>query len=268
MEETTALTAAYYQRIWQLRWFWFSMVRNDLDQRYRHSVLGIGWSLLKPLGLTLILCLVFAPMMGIPVEEYAPYVLVGLTLWHFITENVSLGSRSFTTGAAYIRQQAVPLAIFPLRTTLGSTFHLMVALSLGIAVTWYFKGLKNPAAFATIVPSLLLFILFGWTLAIICGLVQTHFPDTIYVLELFMQFTFYLTPIIYRARNMQDHPVLAWVVDCNPFWSVMELIRQPILFGLAPPLYNVMVSLGFVSFMAAVALLLLRRLERNLVFWI
>ncbi len=268
MEETTAFSSAYYQRIWKLRWFWSSMVRNDLDQRYRHSVLGIGWSLLKPLGLTLILCLVFAPMMGIPVVEYAPYVLVGLTLWHFIVENVSLGSRSFTAGAAYIRQQAVPLAIFPLRTTLGATFHLLVALSLGMLVTWYFKGFSNPAALLTILPSLLVFILLGWTLAIICGLIQTHFPDTIYVLELLLQFTFYLTPIIYRPRNLEDFPLLTWVVDCNPFWSVMELIRQPVLFGAAPSLYNVTVSLGFVTFMVLLALICLRKLERNLVFWI
>jgi ABC-type polysaccharide/polyol phosphate export permease len=48
----------------------------------------------------------------------------------------------------------------------------------------------------------------------------------------------------------------------------MELVRQPVLYGVAPPLYNVMVSLGFVTFMVILALLCLRRLERNLVFWI
>jgi len=268
MEETTALSAAYYQRMWKLRWFWFSMVRNDLDQRYRHSVLGVGWSLVKPLGLTLVFCLVFARMFDIPLADYAPYVLVGLTLWHFITENVTLGSRSFTTGAAYIRQAAVPLAIFPLRTTLGSAFHMIVALSLGIVVTWYLKDFSNLAALPAIVPGLLILFILGWSMSTVCGLLQTHFPDTIYVLELVMQFTFFLTPIIYRPHNLQNHAHLSWVVDCNPFWSVMELIRQPVLFGAAPSLYNVAVSLGFVTFMAALALLCLRRLERTLVFWI
>jgi lipopolysaccharide transport system permease protein len=145
---------------------------------------------------------------------------------------------------------------------------MIVALSLGIAVTWYFNRFDNLAALPLILPSLLILFLLGWALATVCGLVQTHFPDTIYVLELLLQFTFYLTPIMYRPHNLQDHPRLAWVVDCNPFWSVMELVRQPVLYGVAPPLYNVMVSLGFVTFMVILALLCLRRLERNLVFWI
>ncbi|MCI0685372.1 MAG: ABC transporter permease [Gemmataceae bacterium] len=266
--EATAFTTAYYQRIWKLRWFWFSLVQNDLDLRYRHSVLGVGWSLLKPLGLTIILCVVFGRIFQIPIAEYAPYVLIGLTLWHFIVESVALGAKTFTTGAAYIRQQAVPLAIFPLRTTLGGAFHLGVALSLGIVVTWYFKGFGNLAALPAIVPGLLVLFLLGWSMATVCGLMQTHFPDTIYILELLLQFTFYLTPIIYRPGELRNQPRLSWIVDCNPFWSVMELIRQPVLYGQAPPLYNVAVSLGFVTILVVLALICLRKLERTLVFWI
>src|SRR5438094_5352333 len=124
MEAAASSWLEYGRRIWQLRWFWYSLVQNDLQTRYRHSFLGIGWSLARPLGLTLIFCLVFGRLFQIPFQDYAPFVLVGLTLWQFITESVNSGCRTFHTGAGYIRQRAVPLAIFPLRTALSAAFHM------------------------------------------------------------------------------------------------------------------------------------------------
>jgi lipopolysaccharide transport system permease protein len=268
MEATAAPSLAYFRRIWQLRWFWYSLVENDLHTRYRHSMLGIGWSLVRPLGLTLIFCIVFGRLLDTPIAEYAPFVLVGLTLWQFVVENATLGCRTFQAGAAYIRQQAVPLAIFPLRMALGAAFHTGIALMLGIAVTWFFLGFHNLAVLPLLLPSLVLMFVFGWSVATICGLSQTHFPDTCYMLELLLQFTFYLTPIIYRPHNLLSNSQLSWVVDCNPLWSMMQLIREPILNGAAPPLYNVAVSVVFVGTLACVALWSLKKLERSLVFWI
>ena len=266
--EATAPPFDYVRRIWALRWFWSSLVQNDLHTRYRNSFLGVGWSLVRPLGLTLVFCVVFGQLFQIPLEDYAPFVLVGLTLWHFLTETIMNGCRTFIASAAYIRQQSVPLAIFPLRTALSAAFHTGTALLLGLVVTWYFKGFGNLAALPALVPSMLLLFVLGWSLAILCGLAQTHFPDTCYILELLMQFTFYLTPIIYRPMTLQGHARLAWVVDCNPLWSVMELIRQPILYGQWPPLYNVAVSVAFVGLLATLAVVCLKKLERSLVFWI
>jgi lipopolysaccharide transport system permease protein len=268
MEATAAPSIDYFRRIWKLRWFWYSLVENDLHARYRHSFLGIGWSLARPLGLTLIFCVVFSTVFHVRIDTYAPYVLVGLTLWQFFVENVTLGCRSFHTGAAYIRQQAVPLAIFPLRTTLGAAFHTGVALLLGLSVTWFFQGFNNLAALPWILPSMALLFVLGWSVATVCGLAQTHFPDTCYILELALQFLFYLSGIMFRPQDLSNNPMIAWVMDCNPLWSVLELIRQPVLHGQAPPWHNVVISLVFVGTMAALACVSLRKLERKLVFWI
>ncbi|MCS7044834.1 MAG: ABC transporter permease [Gemmataceae bacterium] len=266
--EAAPPSLAYLRRIWQVRWFWYSLVANDLQTRYRHSWLGIGWSLARPLGLTLIFCLVFGNLFDIPLRDYAPYVLVGLTVWQFIVEAATVGCRSFQTGAAYIRQHAVPLAIFPLRTALGAAFHLAVALGLGLLVTWLFHGFGKPAVLLTLVPSLLLLFFLGWSVATVCGLLQTHFPDTCYILELLLQFAFYLTPVIYRPTTLRGQERFSWLVDCNPLWSVVEMIRQPVVQGQPPALFHVAVSAAFVAAVTLLAILALRRLERTLVFWL
>ena len=268
MEAVTAPSLAYFRRIWSLRWFWYSLVENDLQTRYRHSLLGIGWSLARPLGLTAIFCVTIGRLVPTPLENYAPYVLIGLTIWQFITETSFLGCRTFNSGAAYIRQQAVPLAIFPLRTALGAAFHMTVALVLGLSITWFFQGFGNLAALPALVPSLVLLFVLGWSMATVCGLLHTHFPDTGFILELLLQFTFYLTPIMYTPEVFHRFQRLSWLLDCNPIWSVLELVRQPVLHSQAPPLFNVAVSVLFVAAMATLAVVCLRKLERNLVFWI
>jgi lipopolysaccharide transport system permease protein len=268
MEATAAFSLDYFRRIWKLRYFWLCLVQNDLHTRYRQSFLGIGWSLARPIGMTAVFCVVFGSLLGTPLYEYAPFVLVGLTLWQFLTETVFTGCRTFHTGAAYIRQQRIPLAIFPLRTTLGAGLHTGIALSLGICVTWYFKGFGNLGVLWTLLPSLMLLFVLGWSLAIIVGLANTHFPDTCHILELVMQFLFYLTPVIYRPNNLLTNPRFAWIVDFNPLWSVLELVRHPVLYDELPPLFNVQVAVVFVLGMTALAIVCLKKLEQTLVFWV
>ena len=74
----------YLRAIWQCRYFWLSLVRMDLRTRYRRSVLGLGWSLLHPIAMTAILCLVFAGLFRADIHQYVPSVLAGLACWNYI----------------------------------------------------------------------------------------------------------------------------------------------------------------------------------------
>ena len=58
MTADSPLQFDYLRRVWMLRHFWFSLVANDIRSRYRRSILGVGWSLLRPHGMTTIFCVV------------------------------------------------------------------------------------------------------------------------------------------------------------------------------------------------------------------
>lgn len=85
----------------------------DLRTRYRGSVLGIAWSLLHPLAMTGILCLAFSQVFDVSLQTYAPFLMVGLTLWSFLVTTANGGSQCFFHGETYIRQRPLPLAIYP-----------------------------------------------------------------------------------------------------------------------------------------------------------
>src|SRR5688572_9379330 len=117
----------YCAEIWRKRYFWLSLVRMDLRRRYRRSMLGIGWSLLNPILMTCVFCVVFAKLFGEDLTTYAPFVLSGLAFWAFISGTTTEGCQCFYVGEHYLRQHPTPLAIFPLRTTLGLFAHFGIA---------------------------------------------------------------------------------------------------------------------------------------------
>src|SRR5580693_6031661 len=113
----------YVQAVWRCRYFWLSLVKMDLRTRYRGSVLGLGWSLLHPIAMTIILCTVFGQLFGAEVRTFAPFLMAGLTFWAYISAVTGQGCHCFFAGEAYIRQYPAPMAIYPLRTALASSFH-------------------------------------------------------------------------------------------------------------------------------------------------
>src|SRR5262245_57795032 len=110
---------AYLAAVWRYRFFWLALVRMDLRTRYRGSVLGIAWSLPRPLAMTCILCIAFSSLFNVDLRTYGPFLLVGLTTWSYVVTCTVGGSQCFFQAETYIRQQPTPLAIYSLRTVLG-----------------------------------------------------------------------------------------------------------------------------------------------------
>jgi ABC-type polysaccharide/polyol phosphate export permease len=268
MTELVGLRLDYLQRIWTLRYFWFALVRNDLNNRYKRSFLGIGWSLVRPLAMTAVYCLVFAKVFDVPLSEYIPFLLIGMSTWQYFSECLLNGAYSFTLGGAYIRQTPVPLAIFPLRTAVGAGFHALVALSVALVATWICMGSLNPQALLYLLPAILLLMLLGWSLAIVSGVMYTHFPDIRHMLDVALQILFYVTPILYRPEMMSGRSRILFALEWNPLTAILALIRTPILDGTPPSAFHIGMALVFVTLLTTLAVVLLRKLERTLIFWI
>jgi lipopolysaccharide transport system permease protein len=256
---------AYFAGIWRLRYFWTSLVRNDLRNRYRRSVLGIGWSLLHPILMTAVLCAVFCPLFHTDYRQFAPFLLVGLAFWNFLVSTASQGCHCFFQGESYIRQQAAPLAIYPLRTVLGTAIHGLAALSVVLIFTWCIHGFGNVPALISLVPTLGLMFLLGWAVALCCGLTNVIFQDTQHLVEVLLQILFYLTPIMYPAKLLAERRT-AWLLLYNPLAAFLELARVPILDGRLPPWSAYVTALSVVVALLAMAAFALTRLERRLIF--
>jgi lipopolysaccharide transport system permease protein len=270
-------TGNYLLEVWSYRHFWLSLVKADLQRRYRRSALGLGWSLLQPLTMTVVLALVYSQLLRMSWQTYGPLILTGFAFWAYIQGCVVQGCNSLTGAEAYLRQQPLPAAVFPLRTVLTIGFHFLISLLLAVIFAWTSSkwpapndphalvGPNNPLALLSLVPSLGIFLLYGWAAAILVALSHVYFPDSQHLAELVLQALFFLTPIMYPAKMLQARGV-GWLVDFNPLAHLLDLIRQPLLDGQMPSLHCYAVSIGFVLVLSCCAIWALSRLERRLIF--
>jgi ABC-type polysaccharide/polyol phosphate export permease len=258
---------AYLGSIWQCRFFWLSLVMMDLRTRYRRSFLGMGWSLLHPILMTIILYTVFRNITMDPqnADIFAPYLLAGLATWGFITTGAVAGCNCLFQGGSYIRQHPAPIAIYPLRTALGGVIHFGIALVVVIAMAWWIIGFGNLAALWCLLPNVVLLFLFVWALAVLMGFANVYFQDTQHLCEVAFQGLMYVTPIIWDAEMVRKRG-MGWLVDCNPLAAMVDLVRDPVLHGRLPSLATYQMALLTVLLTGAAAVLTLRRCQRLLVF--
>jgi ABC-type polysaccharide/polyol phosphate export permease len=261
--------AAYLKDIWSYRYFWLSLVKIDLRARYRRSVIGIGWSLLRPVVMTIVLCAVFRRLFRpADVWDYAPYLLTGLACWDYITTATKQGCQCFFQGESYIRQHPAPIAIYPLRIALGETVHFFFALLVVLGLAWYAKGgFGSLPALASLLPTLLLLFALVWALALIAGFANVYFQDTQHLCDVVFQIVFYATPIIYYEQDLGVGGRLHWLVThCNPLVPFLDLMRDPILRGKVPSLDTYAAAAAALAAVGGVAAVLCARLERRIIF--
>lgn len=259
----------YFSDIWRLRHFWMALVKIDLRQRYRGTIIGIGWSLLQPIAMTAVLCLVFSVIFDQKIREFAPYLLTGLTFWAFVTAIIMQGCQCFFQGESYIRQHPAPLAIYPLRQTLGAGFHFMLGMGLALAFVWCVNGFGNLPALVVMIPVFAILFVVGWALAICMGVANVLFQDSQHLIGIALQMLFYLTPILYPKQVMLDRsPRFAMIFDYNPFASLLELIRKPLLEGSLPSAWAMGASSVFALLLVCLAALALRCFEKRMIFYL
>jgi lipopolysaccharide transport system permease protein len=230
---------AHLAGVYRCRYFWGSLVRLDLRNRYRRSVLGIGWSLLQPLAMAAVFATVFSGLMG---QEdwrvYVPYLITGMAVWDFIKNAATGGCESFIKAEAYTRQHPLPFSIYPIRTVLGNLIHFVIALIASMVFTAY---LQNSERVFTMIPyiiaPLIMVMLFSWGIATMASFAHVYFHDTKHLIEVGSQMFFFLTPIMY-LRSKLDEKQLGWLADLNPVNTYLELIRTPLLDG-SPPAQHI-----------------------------
>jgi lipopolysaccharide transport system permease protein len=222
--------------------------------------------MVMPLVLTLMMTLIFGSLFKTQISEYAPYVLSGLIVWDFIVSCVVGGCGSILVSEAYIKQFRHPIAIYPLKTTIVNISTFLIAfLSL---LVWLI--LSNPQhvmlGLLSLPLSILCLVLLGFPLTIFTSFTHIKYRDFAQVIGLVMQLAWYLSPVFFK-REMFSSPKLGMLIQFNPISHVLDLIREPFLYGRWPSLTNYAVVLGTALCFYIIAYIRIRREESSLIFY-
>src|SRR5581483_1205876 len=170
---------------------------------------------------------------NLPFWDFAPMLLCGLAFWNMVSGSILRGCHSLVAADAYVRQQPLPLAMFPLREVLVVGFHFLMSLLLTLLLVWPLKGAFSPLAILGLLPTLALLFLLGWSLAVLAGFAHAYFPDTQHLAEVGLQVLMFLTPIMYPASLLEQNG-LGFLLSYNPLAVLLEMLRDSVLYTRVP----------------------------------
>lgn len=258
---------AYFKAIWQARYFWFHLSMSDLRSKWRRSFFGVLWSIIQPLGMTVLLAIVFSKLFNQDIVTYAPYILSGIIIWECVGACVTGGALSFVQADAYIKQCRHPLAIYTLRTVLTSLIVLALA---GVALFgWVVMVLPQNFGW-TWLATLSIFPVLGlllWPLATLLAYIGARFRDVPHAMGLLMQALWFISPVYFEAKMFREGGLSA-LVDYNPIYHLLQIARAPLLEAAWPTFDNYAYPLLTALLFGVLACGVGRSAERKVIFYL
>lgn len=225
----------YFKGIYKDRYVLYNLVNRDLQIKYRRSVLGIAWSILTPLGLVLIIGSVYSIIFSSDPKYFIPVLFTGLNPWMFINASADGGTMAFLGAEGYLKQTTVNAQIFPLRTTLVSFVNLLYSIIAFFAIYLFLQPDLFGYKMLFVFPGLFILLIFGVALSNLSSVFNLNLRDFQPLQALILQGLFYVTPVIFEA-NMLEERGFGFIYKLNPFYYMLEIVRQPMLGNKLPSL--------------------------------
>lgn len=219
----------------------FQLVRRDIVARYKRSVLGIAWTMIQPLGMMIILALVFSQLFG-RVEGYAAYLLSGLIAWTFFAQTTTAAINHSVWGGELMRRIYIPHTAFSVSSVGTGVVNLLLSL---IPLVFILLVLRRPITWAILfipIPILLL-TAFALGVGLLLSSLAVRFPDISEMYQILIQAWMYLTPIMYPSDILPD-AYRTWLLYLNPMYYLILMFRVPIYDGVLPSLPLSLIGTG------------------------
>ncbi|MDR1214413.1 MAG: ABC transporter permease [Propionibacteriaceae bacterium] len=185
--------------IWSRRELVLLLVKREIKSRYKDSVLGLVWSMVRPLVMLLIYYLVIGQFLGAVrmIPSFAVYVFTGLTVWTLFNEIILMGTRSILDNAGIIKKINLPREIFPLATVGSAGFNFVIQLVILVAAALIVGGGVNPAQLHYSLLGVLVAIIWGTALALVLSAANVYLRDVQHLVEVLLLIGFWVSPVVY-----------------------------------------------------------------------
>lgn len=241
----------YWKDLWNYRELFYFLAWRDIIVRYKQTVIGLAWALIRPFLTMLVFTVVFGNIAKLP-SDGAPYpvlVFAGMLPWQFFSNALAECSNSLINNANLVSKVYFPRLIVPASAVIVSFVDFLVSgmILLGL-MAWY-----------NFVPSwrilaLPIFIIMAFAASMGAGLwlsaLNVEYRDFRYIVPFIVQFGLYISPVGFSSNVVPEKWRLLY--SLNPIVGVIDGFRWAILGG-DSKLYE----LGFIISLVIVALLLI-----------
>jgi ABC-2 type transport system permease protein len=182
------------------------LVRRDLKSRYKDSVLGFVWTLVRPLTQLLIYAIVIGKILGAEhgIPDFAIYVFTGLTAYGLFSEIIGGTTASIVGNAGLIKKIYLPREIFPLASVGSAGFNFLIQFAILLVATIVVGKPPLHAETWYLIPSVLLLLLYGTAFGLLLAAVNVYLRDVQYLVEVVLLLLLWASPVVYSWKMVRD----------------------------------------------------------------
>ncbi|MBI1920663.1 MAG: ABC transporter permease [Geobacter sp.] len=221
----------YWRDLWRYReLFWFLSWR-DILVRYKQTVIGVAWSVLRPLLTMIVFTVVFGRLAKLPAEAGAPYpvmVFAAMLPWNFFSNALSEGSNSLIANANMLTKVYFPRLIVPASSVIVALVDFLISFAiLLLLMAWYSFAPGWRMVAIPLFLGLAFMVSFGFSLWF--AALNVKYRDFRYVVPFIVQFGLYVSPVGFSSAIVPEKWRLLY--SLNPMVGVIDGFRWAILGG-------------------------------------
>ncbi len=221
----------YWRDIWRYRELFYVLSWRDITVKYKQTVIGIAWAVLRPILTMVILTVIFGKVAKLPTEGNAPYAIMvyaAMLPWQFFANSLAESGNSLIGNANLITKVYFPRLIIPASTIVSNLVDFMISFVILLALMAYYHYLPSPRIL--VLPA---FVLIAFLTSFGIGLLLTSltvkFRDFRIIVPFIVQFGLYVSPVAYSSSIIPEKYRLLF--SLNPMVGVIDGFRWAILGG-------------------------------------
>ena len=254
----------YWLDLWRYRELFRVLAWRDLSVRYKQTVIGVLWALIRPVLTTLVFTIIFGRIAQLPTDGTAPYALMvfaGILPWTFFSSGLSEASNSVLNSANLITKVYFPRLIVPTATVVVAFVDFFINLCmLFLLMIWY-----------KFMPDWRILVLPAFVLLTFCASVgpalwitslNVKYRDFRYIIPFIVQLGLYVSPVGFSSSVVPEEWRLLY--SLNPIVGVIDGFRWCILGGQSE-LYasSLAISIGVTAFLLWFGIHQFRKVEKT-----
>lgn len=253
----------YWRDLWKYRELFYFLAWRDILVRYKQTVIGVAWALIRPLATMIVFTFVFGKLAKLP-SDGVPYpilVFAAILPWQFFASAFSEAGNSLVGNAGMLSKIYFPRLIIPTSAVITSFIDFLVAGIIMIALMMWYQYIPTIRILA-----LPIFIFLAFLAALGCGIwvatLNVKYRDFGYTIPFLLMLGLYLSPVGFSSKVIPDDWRLLY--SLNPLVSIIDGFRWAIVGGDAQIYFpGLVVSTLVVTLVLGTGILYFRRTERT-----
>jgi len=211
-------------RLWRI---WVRLGLQDVRYRFRRSAIGVWWIFLNLAVLILSVGYIYGNLLGQNLREFIPYLTVGLVTWGYLLNSIAEGGNAFVGSEGYIKQISLPIYVYIFRFFVSISLTALISFAAFWLVAIVY-GVQLNLGTLWALPGWAILMTVSLLLITILAHLNARFRDAAHLASIGMQVMFYVTPVLYPADLLRERGLGA-IIDLNPLYHLLEVIRRPLL---------------------------------------